>query len=614
MKKFLLSLATVALVGSASAETVTDVLKITDFITNGKETTYQDVTYTSPTTGITYSANVALANATYHNGFQFRSSGSTSGLCVQENPDNLELKSINFTWADGTAVSRKLDFYYKDTAYEAPKELYNNATRGTSLGSISFSATPETLNVENSGVLYWALRSNNGALYLEPQITIVYEKEDADDRKPAEIAFDNTEYSVGSNQQYFTGATLSNPNNLPVTYTSSDETVASVTAQGIKVNGVGTTTITATFEGNDEYRPATVSYTLTVANTVSTIAQMINLANNTEVIVGCELMVGFVNYSNVFVTDGEEWIQIYGTNEYKTGDIIPAGWAAKYTLYSNVTPELMPVAALPASSTNMAAFLEYPTLGVPTAADVNKVAYFHVTFDEATPSTKTNFTGVINGTEVTFRNNYTIEGVPAGEYTDVLAVVVVYQGNAQLYVVSYEKEKAPEAVYPESLEIASDAALNIVQNGTDITITGESATDEFTVTLGIPEGWDGWLIQGDFTNAEVSPLAKVAPAEWYPVDMMTQYGFYKANSFTIEADNVKNYISAYLYKDDQVDMANGYDISVKVAKSTIVGVEEIEAAEAAAEYYTLQGVKVANPENGVYVKVCGGKAEKVVIK
>lgn len=573
MKKFLLSLATVALVGSASAETVTfDFVNETygltrlsgstqDYIDEGQQISYEGVTLT-------------------FNGVEANKNESGSRL-----------------WSDGLRMYKG----GKITVSVTDGSISNITYTGKSLNN---------LKLEDNTISYTSTKNNSAIATL----TVEYEATSTDDRKPAEIAFDNTEYSVGSNQQYFTGATLTNPNNLPVTYTSSNETVASVTAEGIKINGAGTTTISATFEGNDEYKAATVSYTLTVANTVSTIAQMINLADNTEVIVGCELMVGFVYNSNVFVTDGEEWIQIYGTNEYKTGDLIPAGWAAKYTLYNGATPELMPVATLPASSTNMAAFLEYPTLGVPTAADVNKVAYFHVTFNEATPSTKDNFYGVINGTEVPFRNNYTIEGVPAGEYTDVLAVVVVYKGDAQLYVVSYEKEKAPEAVYPESLEIASDASLNIVQNGTDITITGESATDEFTVTLGIPEGWDGWLIQGDFTSAEVSPLAKVAPAEWYPVDMMTQYGFYKANSFTIVADNVKNYISAYLYKDDQVDMANGYDISVKVAKSTIVGVEEIEAAEAAAEYYTLQGVKVANPENGVYVKVCGAKAEKVVIK
>ena len=42
-------------------------------------------------------------------------------------------------------------------------------------------------------------------------------------------------------------------------------------------------------------------------------------------------------------------------------------------------------------------------------------------------------------------------------------------------------------------------------------------------------------------------------------------------------------------------------------------VEAIEATEAAAEYYTLQGVKVANPERGVYIRVSGGKASKIIL-
>lgn len=43
------------------------------------------------------------------------------------------------------------------------------------------------------------------------------------------------------------------------------------------------------------------------------------------------------------------------------------------------------------------------------------------------------------------------------------------------------------------------------------------------------------------------------------------------------------------------------------------GVEAVEAAEAA-EYYTLQGVKILNPENGIYIKVQNGKATKVIVK
>lgn len=43
------------------------------------------------------------------------------------------------------------------------------------------------------------------------------------------------------------------------------------------------------------------------------------------------------------------------------------------------------------------------------------------------------------------------------------------------------------------------------------------------------------------------------------------------------------------------------------------GVENIIAApQGEVEYYNLQGVKVANPENGVFIRVQGGKATKVV--
>ena len=43
------------------------------------------------------------------------------------------------------------------------------------------------------------------------------------------------------------------------------------------------------------------------------------------------------------------------------------------------------------------------------------------------------------------------------------------------------------------------------------------------------------------------------------------------------------------------------------------GVAEIEAEAAEAVYYNLQGVKVANPEKGLYIKIEGNKATKVVL-
>lgn len=59
--------------------------------------------------------------------------------------------------------------------------------------------------------------------------------------------------------------TLQNPNELSVTCTSSDESVATVTDAGVvSVVGVGDAKITATFAGNDEYDAAEVSFDLKV--------------------------------------------------------------------------------------------------------------------------------------------------------------------------------------------------------------------------------------------------------------------------------------------------------------------------------------------------------------
>lgn len=65
---------------------------------------------------------------------------------------------------------------------------------------------------------------------------------------------------------------LVNPNNLPIAYTSSNPYVASVDGNGnVTLNSWGTTTITATFAGNDKYTQGTVSYELNVNNVVENI-------------------------------------------------------------------------------------------------------------------------------------------------------------------------------------------------------------------------------------------------------------------------------------------------------------------------------------------------------
>ena len=46
----------------------------------------------------------------------------------------------------------------------------------------------------------------------------------------------------------------------------------------------------------------------------------------------------------------------------------------------------------------------------------------------------------------------------------------------------------------------------------------------------------------------------------------------------------------------------------------VEGIEMDEVIDGEAEYFNLQGVKVANPENGLYIKKAGNKATKVLVK
>lgn len=50
------------------------------------------------------------------------------------------------------------------------------------------------------------------------------------------------------------------------------------------------------------------------------------------------------------------------------------------------------------------------------------------------------------------------------------------------------------------------------------------------------------------------------------------------------------------------------------ATATVTGISQVEAASQEAVYFNLQGVKVANPVGGLYIRVSGNKAEKVFVK
>lgn len=116
-----------------------------------------------------------------------------------------------------------------------------------------------------------SLSKGSYGYYDKTGIVQIYKKQ----RRANGIAFTatsaNDDFNGNSNEakQY---VQLINPNNLPIAYTSSNPYVASVDGNGnVTLNSWGTTTITATFAGNDKYTQGAVSYELNVNNVVENI-------------------------------------------------------------------------------------------------------------------------------------------------------------------------------------------------------------------------------------------------------------------------------------------------------------------------------------------------------
>lgn len=106
-----------------------------------------------------------------------------------------------------------------------------------------------------------------------------------DYRNTPELTFDQEEYTANMREgNTFSGATLYNESEVaPLTYTSSNEEVAEVAANGVVIlRSTGETTITVWFAGDKDFKAASASYKLTVIDEVVDGIQSITIDNMPE--------------------------------------------------------------------------------------------------------------------------------------------------------------------------------------------------------------------------------------------------------------------------------------------------------------------------------------------
>lgn len=141
-------------------------------------------------------------------------------------------------------------------------------------------------------------------------------------------------------------------------------------------------------------------------------------------------------------------------------------------------------------------------------------------------------------------------------------------------------------------------------------------------TVTVPETADGKLKVGDKLTIEceagatiavkeetaapeaIAPRAADAASDWYNTG---------ENPYEYEIMSLGMRVSFAAVKNGIYSEPAVLTISDSGITTGIEGIEA-ETAVARAEYYNLQGVRVNNPANGLYIRLQGGKAEKVIIR
>ncbi|MDE5808009.1 MAG: hypothetical protein K2H76_07805, partial [Muribaculaceae bacterium] len=198
------------------------------------------------------------------------------------------------------------------------------------------------------------------------------------------------------------------------------------------------------------------------------------------------------------------------------------------------------------------------------------------------------------------------EGTPAAEEPTVPSTFTVTASSAGVKIGTVEELFE---MYAPLFEDRDDIAYSFG-------VKGKTAGDTETVTVEVPEGWDGY-IYGITNLSEIMPFSgrKAKAIDWVTIKEYDPEGnMTKGNQVAIPADGKIYMASLYLYKGDKLAANEAVSFMAQIEKDVNSGIAGIEAAETEVRYFNLQGVEVKNPENGVYLKVSNGKVSKIAVK
>ena len=182
--------------------------------------------------------------------------------------------------------------------------------------------------------------------------------------------------------------------------------------------------------------------------------------------------------------------------------------------------------------------------------------------------------------------------------------------------------------------VVNKPVIVLDENAKTITLTGEFEGEIQWFLTGINGVWeanpekgtlmeptDDYIFVAKNVSVEVAEgEVKVSSTGW-----AKKYGTNDPDNVVVDADHFNQAIALdevfgeagnipYVLEPGNYDFTfNSDEKTLTVAPSAGSGVAGIEVESAPAVYYNLQGIRVANPQNGIFVKVSGKKAVKVVL-
>ena len=256
---------------------------------------------------------------------------------------DFDVEKIEVVGRSGASAAVKQNIYVENVAVSTETTGAGEANNGPAITNTYIIAS----DYQAAGNIYKLVITSDH----NTQITYikVYKKSESTDTR--------TETTVTFADGYATSGAVGDVLDLPAvtisaggtpidavpTWESDNEGVANIANGKLNLMTKGTAKITASFAGDNDLKPSSKSYTVTVCDKYTAIAAILENITSTKtdmVFEFTDLLVTYVNGKNTYVSDGTNAIQFYGAESgLKAGDKITGSISGKAYAYNNL-PEI----------------------------------------------------------------------------------------------------------------------------------------------------------------------------------------------------------------------------------------------------------------------------------